>query len=224
MFELPPKDIFPDSTVRYPNLWILVSEKHAANYRQALQFVVDRLEESTEMVNDYGYFHTAEGCDAFARRRGLAYVELGEHGEWSHDHELHLRFYTHALKQQPPVKVDKLQYYSIAISIHFEVDRPAHLHPYVDDCPMCGCTGAYAKYYEEAFHNRASNTKNEYMHDPLGLEVVLYGTVQGGQRVPLIQGLDIFQSRYEIHIEQRESSREDINTAKLGLVYFKFSR
>jgi hypothetical protein len=221
MFELPSKDIFPDSTVRYPNLWILVSENHVVSYRQALQFVIERLEETTEMVNDYGYFHTAEGCDAFARRRGLAYVELGEHGEWSHDHELHLRFYTHALKQRPPVKVNKQLYYPIAISVHFEVDRPAHLHPYIDDCPLCGCTGAYAEYYEKTFHNRASNTKNEYVHDPIGLEVVLYGTIHRKHHIPLIQGLDVFQSAYEMRIEERESPREDINTAMLGVVYFK---
>jgi hypothetical protein len=221
MFQLPPKSIFPDSTVRYPNLWFFIAEKHAANYRQALQFVVDRLEESTEMINDYGYFHSAEGCDAFARRRGLAYVELGEHGEWSHDHELHLRFYTHDLKQQPPAKIDELHYYPIAISVHFEVDRPAHLHPYIDNCPICGCAGAYTTYYEKAFHNRASNTKNEYVHDPMGLEMALYGTIQGKKSVPLIQGLDLFQSRYEMRIEQKEPPREDINTAMLGLIYFK---
>lgn len=221
MFQLPPKSIFPDSAVRYPNLWFLIAEKHAANYQQALQFVVDRLEESTEMINDYGYFHSAEGCDAFARRRGLAYIELGEHGEWSHDHELHLRFYTHTLKQRPPMKIDELQYYPIAISVHFEVDRPAHLHPYIDDCPICGCTGAYTPYYEQAFHNRASHTKNEYVHDPMGLELTLYGTIQGKKTVPLIQGVDLFQSRYDMRIEQNEPPRKDINTAMLGLVYFK---
>ncbi|GAK59497.1 hypothetical protein U27_06482 [Candidatus Vecturithrix granuli] len=218
-FQLPAKDIFPNTAVRYPNLWILVSERLAANYWRALKFAVERLEESAEMFNDYGYFHTAEGCDAVGRRRGLSYVELGENGEFSHDHELHLRFYTHALRELSPVTIDGLPYYPIAISVHFEVDRPAYLHPYVDDCPVCGCTGEYAQYDDPAARNRASNLKNERIHDPLGLEAALYGTIRG-KRIALIQGLDRFRAEYAMRIEEFESPRADINTAKLGLVYF----
>jgi hypothetical protein len=221
-FHFPEKDIFPNTAVRYPNLWIFISENLADNYWYALKFAVERLEESTEMFNDYGYFHTAEGCDAVGRRRGLYYVTLGENGAFSHDHELHLRFYTHALRESSPTPINDLQYYPIAISVHFEVDRPSSLHPYIDECPVCGCTDEYAQYYDAAYHNHASNLKNERIHDPLGLEVALYGTIRGRQ-VPLIHGLDLFRADYTMSIEEMKSPRNDINTARLGLVYFKSS-
>ena len=219
-YDFPNKEAFPSSAPRYPNIWIFVSEQIASNYREALKFTTERLEECTEMFNDYGYFHTAEGCDAVARRRGLQYIELGKNGELSHDHSLHIRFYTQTLKRMGKVEIDGINYYIICASVHYEVDRPSHLHPFVDECPICGCVGDDEKYYEEEYHNRSSQLKNEMLHDPLGVEAMLYGTVRG-KKIPLFSGLDIFEEDYSIKIEVIDSPREDINTKNLGLLFFQ---
>jgi len=171
------------------------------------------------MFNDYGYFHTAEGCDAVARRRGLQHVELPEDGELSHDHALHIRFYTQTLRAQGIVEWRNGRYYPICASVHYEVDRPAYRHPYVDACPICGCVGKNEQYYDAASHNRSSARKNEMLHDPLGLEAALFGTIKG-KPIPLFRGLNMFENRYQMEIHHIESPREEINTKNLGLVVF----
>lgn len=229
IFPFPPKSLFPNSAPRYPNLWILVSNQLADTcrdktyrnngYRKALEFAIEHLEEATGMFNDYGYFHTAEGCDAVARRRGLQYVELGENGESSHDHQFHIRFYTQALRAQARVEWRNGGYYPICASVHYEVDRPPYLHPYIDACPICGCVGEHEQYYDAACHNKSSARKNEMLHDPLGLEAALFGTING-KPIPLFRGLNMFESRYRMEIHHFASPRKDINTKNLGLVAF----
>lgn len=218
---LPHFNNFPSSAPRYPNLWIMVSENLADNYQSALKFTISALEDTIEMTDDYGYFHTAEGCDAVGRRRGLQYIDLGTDGELTHDHSLHLRFYTHYLKNKELYDIEGLTYYPIAISLHFEVDRPSSLHPFVDKCPICGCTGEYEKYYDKDFHNRASKLKNEFLHDPLGVEATIYGTVKN-KSVPLLNGLQTLHHKYEMQIDifEEEFLREDMNTGCIGIVRF----
>ncbi|MBW7462012.1 hypothetical protein K0U00_48975, partial [Paenibacillus sepulcri] len=126
------------------------------------------------MYNDFGYAHTGEGCDAFARRRGLQPVHLGPDGARSHDHCVHLRFYYSPLYAGNPVETAEGRYYQVAASVHYEVDRPKKFHPYVDECPYCGCTGEY-----EAYMGGTIKDKNEKVHDPLGVELILYGTIRG---------------------------------------------
>ncbi|PLR82022.1 hypothetical protein CVD25_05955 [Bacillus canaveralius] len=218
---LPQFNNFPNSAPRYPNLWIMISDKLADNYKQALTFVVRALEDTIEMEDDYGYFHTAEGCDAVGRRRGLQLIKLGDNGYLTHDHSIHLRFYTHYLSQQKPFYIEDVNYYPVAASVHFEVDRPAHLHPFVDECPICGCTGEYEKYYQEDYHNESSKLKNEFLHDPFGVEAIIYGTVKN-KPVPLLNGLQTITDDYEMmcQIVKHENLREDMNTGTLGIVRF----
>ncbi|NLC69445.1 MAG: hypothetical protein GX754_11835 [Clostridiaceae bacterium] len=210
-WDLPPMSIFPNSTPRYPNLWIYVNCKMAENYNKALYFVVERLKECAEVYNDFECFHIAEGCDYFTRRRGLFPVGLGEK---SHDHELHLRFYTQPLKSYTPLEIYNEKFYRIAISVHFEVDRPAKLHAYVDKCPVCGCTGEYKKFF-----GAETRVKNENVHDPLGLELILHGTIRG-KSTPVFKGINYFDKLYKMIIEEDKPSREDINTARIGQVFF----
>jgi len=209
--DMPPMDIFPNSTPRYPNLWIYVSCRMVENYDKALYFVVERLKECAEVYNDFECFHIAEGCDYFTRRRGLFPVELGER---SHDHELHLRFYSAPLKRYKPLEIFGDKFYRIAISVHFEVDRPSGLHAYVDECPICGCTGEYEKYF-----GAETRVKNENVHDPLGLDLLLYGKVRG-KTTPVFNGINFFENSYKMIIEEFKPFREDMNTAKIGQVFF----
>ena len=64
-------------------------------------------------------------------------------------------------------------FYRFAASVHYEVEHSNPNHADVEACPICGRTGDYA--------GRAGNLV-ELVHDPLGLELVLSGTIRG-QRV-----------------------------------------
>jgi len=61
-------------------------------------------------------------------------------------------------------------YYRFAASVHYEVGHANPNHADVEVCPICGRTGEYA-----------SLTGNlvERVHDPLGLELLLRGTIRG---------------------------------------------
>ena len=83
---------------RYPNLWILVEKNLAetikpysrfSQHRKAFEMVWECLQRTADLEDDYDVYHTAEGCDAVGRRRGLQYIDLGVE---SHDHSLHVRF------------------------------------------------------------------------------------------------------------------------------------
>lgn len=209
----PARTIFPDSAPRYPNVWFYVSRSLCPTFRQALALVTAELEECAGLSNDFGYFHTAEGCDAFARRRGLQPVRLDPDDRRSHDHCLHVRYYTAPFRKEPPVHVQGESYSRFAASVHYEVDRPARLHPYVDECPHCGCTGDYA-----AYQGAPVRTKDERVHDPLGVEVLLYGTVRG-ERLVAFDPVSSLSSRYHLRIEVQEPPRDEINTARVAAVW-----
>jgi hypothetical protein len=54
--------------------------------------------------------------------------------------------------------------------VHYEVEHASPLHADVEVCPFCGRTGFYA--------DKTGNLV-EQVHDPLGLELLLRGTVRG---------------------------------------------
>jgi len=214
-YALPDGAIFPDSAPRYPNIWLLVHESLASSYRAAVTLAMQLFEDCTDMYNDFGYAHTAEGCDAFTRRRGLQPVKLGPDGSRSHDHCIHFRFYYAPLREINPVVTEQGRYYQIAASVHYEVDRPKHLHPYVDECPYCGCTGEY-----ERLMDAGMKEKNEELHDPLGVELLLYGTIRG-EEIVAFNGLQSLKDRYDVQIREvtPDTERSDITTAKVGVVF-----
>lgn len=75
--SLPSMDIFPSSAPRYPNVWFYMEQSLCSSYDGAVKLLLNELEDCTGMANDFGYFHNAEGCDAFAQRRGLQPIRLG---------------------------------------------------------------------------------------------------------------------------------------------------
>lgn len=228
LHQLPGIQKFPDSAPRYPNLWFLVSEKLLASYsfdksrtvdaRDALIFMTKALETTTEISADLGYLNIAEGCDSVARRRGLAPVFMEER---THDHAIHVRFYLAPLRREV-YSIDGERYFPACASVHFEVDRPSRLHPYIDDCEICGCVNNYAQYFDPDYRDKSTKVKNEMHHDPLGVEAILFGTVQG-RPVPLLDGLEKLESSFDIKIKTYEKNRlrEDMNTGSLAIVLFR---
>lgn len=166
---LPPLEVLPDGTPRYPNLWLHVEtpDGHVARAH-----AWSALQRATGMVDDLPEDHGPEGSDEWARHRGLEPVELAE--GLSHDHQLHLRIYHEGLGEARSVSVGDRHFSRVAVSVHYEVDQPHELHPYVDECPLCGCVGTFAEWMDADRHG-----KNVWVHDPLGLELTISGTADG---------------------------------------------
>lgn len=170
--RLPSVGVLPAGAPRYPNLWL---------HSQAGPEATDAaLEAASGMVDDFAKAPT-EGADAWGRTRRLEPVEL--EAERSHDHQLHLRLHRQALDDEAWVEVDGRRFHRTGVSVHYEVDRPRALHPYVEECPACGCTSRYARWAGADRHRL-----DTWVHDPMGLELVLEGTVSG-RWVPGVQGL-----------------------------------
>ena len=127
-------------------------------------------------------------------------------------------FYNQAV-QSLEITHNNKHYYAIAASAHYEVDRPGEHHPYIDQCPVCGCTGDYQQLYEAKHHNQSSTLKNIYGHDPLGIETILFGRAQG-KRIPLLQGLDSLADCFDMEqtIAEKSLLKDDMATGSLGLV------
>ncbi len=59
------------------------------------------------------------------------------------------------------------------------------MHPYADDCPLCGITGQY-----DVPIDRESQDYCVKIHDPLGLELLLHGRIRGN-RVSWEEGREV---------------------------------
>ncbi len=82
-------------------------------------------------------------------------------------------------------------------------------------CPVCGRTGEY---------QHLTGNLVELVHDPLGLELLLSGTIRGevvrfeenGQRE--VGGISSLHSRFKIDHHLYEAHRADQNTLRIGIV------
>jgi hypothetical protein len=101
--------------------------------------------------------------------------EDAAHRALQHAHAFHMRYYHSALAAQ---KLDRVtlrtragsrDFYRVAASVHYEVGHSNPNHADVEICPICGRTGEYA--------NQPGNLV-ERVHDPLGLELLLNGTIR----------------------------------------------
>lgn len=219
--DLPSKEIFPPEMPRYPNLWFYVDTRLAlrGRYRKALQFLVMTLEERLGLrdsfvqgVQNHNLYHMlarpGEGSDFRARVGPIQCYENYDEPSRSHWHQLHARFYVSPLieadcyRQSLVESGERNEFFLIPASVHYEVAADDELHPYADECPLCGITGRY-----DLPIDRATQDYCVKIHDPLGLEFLLHGTVRGksvlseeGNQVVSVSDLeDNFQCRIEEH-------------------------
>ena len=190
--DLPDISIFPKGMPRYPNLWFYIEQdlvlRHEYSY--ALRFLIKTLENYIGLRDNFiqdiqnqgllqFLYNSGEGSDFRARVAPLQYYENPDNPSISHWHQLHARFYVKSLKYTNNHKVN-LEYdgsnhtfFVVSASVHYEVAVEEKNHPYVDSCPFCGITGAY-----NIPINRIKDDYCTKIHDPLGLEFILYGKIR----------------------------------------------
>ena len=221
IFQLPPKTAFDRAMPRYPNLWFYIDTTLAPSYRDAVKLVTDGLRDSMRLREYFPPFDNPEGCDFEARIEHLQPWEDRAVRTLQHAHAFHMRYYYSALADGRLERVtlktteDAGTFYRFAASVHYEVEHSNPNHADVEACPICGRTGEYA--------SRAGNLV-ELVHDPLGLELLLTGTIRGervrfedyGQReVGSIAGL---ADRFKIRSVVLPGMTGDRNTLRVGIV------
>ncbi|HET7263768.1 MAG TPA: hypothetical protein VFL28_03800, partial [bacterium] len=139
-FDLPPRSVFEPPS--YPNVWFYVHERVAGSHADAVAFVTGWLRDRAGIVNNFGHYKPPEASDAQARLGGLQPWRDAADPARGHAHDLHIRFYYLALRQQRRERDGP--YFRLAGSVHYEVEDEHPLHPYVDECPYCGRAGEYA--------------------------------------------------------------------------------
>jgi len=191
--RLPGREVFPREMPRYPNVFFFVDERLAlrGQYFRALRFLNGLLEERLGLRDSF--------FDEVGNRNLLALVGApGEGSDWqarigglhpyvdpanpalSHLHQLHARFYASPIlssgfeRVEAEVRDGKRACLLVPASVHYEVATEETAHPYVDSCPLCGLTGDYAFAID-----RNSEDYCLKIHDPLGAEFLLHGTVRG---------------------------------------------
>jgi hypothetical protein len=190
---LPDRNIFPAEMPRYPNVWFFVPTALALRheYGNALRMLDRLLDERLELrdsfhddVRNPGLLHLiggpGEGSDYQARIGPLSRWPGDGAGTPAHGHQVHARFYVSALAHAGGTRANlsmaggTRECFCIPASVHFEVATEEPTHPYVDACPACGLTGDYAFAIDPSSQDYCLK-----VHDPLGLELLLHGTIRG---------------------------------------------
>jgi hypothetical protein len=220
-FQLPQKTVFDKTMPRYPNVWFHIDSSLAPSYLEAVKLVTDGVRESMRLREYFPPFDNPEACDFEARLEHLQPWQDKAARALQHSHAFHMRYYHSALAANKLEKVTltrdsrKGTFYRFGASVHYEVEHTNPNHADVEACPICGRTGDYA--------NRVGNLV-ELVHDPLGLELLLSGTIRGervrfedyGQReVGSIAGLG---KKYAVSSVVFPGLTGDRNTLRIGVV------
>jgi hypothetical protein len=175
-FGLPPKRVFDRAMPRYPNAWFYIDAALASDYQAAVRLVTGRLRTAMKLREFYGPFDNPEGCDFETRLEHLQPWEDSAQPALQHAHAFHMRYYSSALIKQKLERINlqtpsgERAFYRFAASVHYEVEHSNPNHADVELCPVCGRTGDYKD---------LRGNLVELVHDPLGLELLLNGTIRG---------------------------------------------
>ena len=220
-FHLPSKATFPAAMPRYPNVWFYVDASLVKSHDEAVKFVTRRLREKMRLPEYFPPFDNSEGCDYEVRVEHLQpWVDRAQR-QLQHAHAFHMRYYYSTLNSAAlqKVRLDRRQgardFYRFAASAHYEVEHANPHHADVETCPICGRAGDYAA---------VKGNLVEQVHDPLGLELVLKGTIQGKQvnfedweHRPL-GGITALSDQLLVSIVEFPGQTSDRNTYRIGIV------
>lgn len=219
-YRLPPKSVFDRAMPRYPNVWFYVDSSLADSYSAAVRLVTDQLRGSMRLREDHGPFTNPEGCDFEVRLEHLQPWESTAHRALQHAHAFHMRYYHSALEKQ---KLEQIalrtaggarRFYRVAASAHYEVEHSNPNHADVEICPVCGRTGEY---------QGLQGNLVEMVHDPLGLELLLSGTIRN-QTVRFeddqseVGGISSMGSRFAVQQHVFSAQDADRNTLRIGVI------
>jgi hypothetical protein len=230
MFGLPPKTVFDKSMPRYANVWFYVDRTLVPSYKAAVDMVAKHVREQMRAREYFGPFDNPEGCDFEVRIEHLQPWEPREPRELrplTHAHAFHLRYYYSALGAQGLDTVTvrtpagPRDFYRVAASAHYEVEHANPLHADVEACPFCGRTGDYKD---------MTGNLVEQVHDPLGLELLLSGTIRGEavrfddfeQR--LVGGIQAPTGQFTLDSVVFPAQTGDRNTLRVGVIVITASR
>lgn len=220
-FALPSKSTFPPQMPRYPNLWFYVDKSLAANYAAAVQLVTKGVQNAMQLREIPGPFDNPEGCDSDFRLEHLQPWETREYRRLQHSHAFHLRYYHSALeaKQSHTTRLKTPRgenaFFRLAASVHYEVEHTNPNHADVEICPICGRTGPFAE---------LKGNLVEMVHDPLGLELLLGGTVRSETvrfedwKQEPVGSVARLSSQFSIQHFEYPGLTGDQNTLKIGIV------
>ena len=215
MINWPPKSSFEPP--RYPNAWLCVSTAIAPSYRDAVAFVLHNLERYVGFENSLSPTAGLECADGQRRVHHIQPVTGLPNPARDHYHDLHIRFYFSHLpprnQHHTVVEADGQSHtcWRLPMSVHYEPEPEHPNHAYIDECPICGVVSPYD----------LPGDRCEKSHDPLGLELLFFGTVRGemirraeGQPVG---GLKSMAADYEVNLSELDPPAQDMNTCRIGV-------
>jgi hypothetical protein len=220
-FQLPPKTAFDRTMPRYPNVWFFVHTTLAPSHRDAVKLVTDGLRDSMRLREFFPPFDNPEGCDFEARIEHLQPWEDRAARPLQHSHAFHMRYYYSALAASRLDRVTlnsgelKGTFHRFAASVHYEVEHSNPNHADVEACPICGRTGEYRD---------LRGNLVELVHDPLGLELLLSGTIRServrfedyGQRE--VGSVGALADKFSVNSLTFPGMSGDRNTLRIGTV------
>ena len=220
-FQLPAKSVFSEAMPRYPNVWFYVEASLASDYRDAVKLVTDSLRRTMRLREYFGPFDNPEGSDFEVRVEHLQPWQERRHRSLQHSHAFHLRYYYSDLEARGLEKValpllgPERDFYRFAASAHYEVEHTNPNHADVEICPICGRTGEYAD---------LKGNLVELVHDPLGVELLLSGTIRGTavrfENFPEIRlgSVERLRSKFSVRKYLFPANSGDRNTLRIGVV------
>jgi hypothetical protein len=168
----------------------------------------------------HGPFSNPEGADFEVTLEHLQPWEVAEHLPLQHSHGFHMRYYHSALAAQMLERVrlrtpaGEREFYRVAASAHYEVEHTNPNHADVEICPICGRTGEY-----EGLRGNLV----ELVHDPLGLELLMNGTIRNqvvrfedDQRD--VAGITSVRERLALQQQVFPAMTGDRNTLRIGVI------
>lgn len=219
-YRLPPKDVFDRAMPRYPNVWFYLDAALADSYGAAVRLVADQLRGPMRLLEDHGPFANPEGCDFEVRLEHLQPWESAAHRPLQHAHAFHMRFYHSALEKQQldlitlRTPTGDRRFYRVAASAHYEVEHANPNHADVEICPVCGRTGEYQD---------VKGNLVEVVHDPLGVELLLNGTIRNQPVVfeddrREVGGIRSLGGRFAVQQQVFAAASGERNTLRIGVV------
>jgi len=219
-YTLPAKTAFPAAMPRYANAWFYIDASLAPSFEAAVRLVTGGLRQAMHLPEYYPPFDNPEGCDFEVRVEHLQPWIDPAHRSLQHAHAFHMRYYYNPLVAAGLEKVvfRNRAFYRFAASVHYEVGHANPNHADVEVCPICGRTGEYAG---------VAGNLVERVHDPLGLELLLRGTIRGQtvraedwERRP-VGSVGALGDKLRVSIAMFPGRTADRNTERIGIVVLK---